>query len=69
MGAKNGVRSLIIAGLILNMSLALFGLIVCMALVTSFRLVCLSWNRGWLGWSGRMHSSFSSCWGMVWLVL
>lgn len=67
-GARNGVRSLIIAGLTLYMSLALLMLILFMVLVVSSSVMGLSWKGGCLLGSCCMLSTVM-CGGMVWLVL
>ena len=57
MGVRNGVRSLIMAGLILYMSIALSRFILFITFVTLFSFVCCSANGGW--WVCSFMSSFS----------
>ena len=64
MGPRNGVRSLMIIGLILKMSFALFGLILFMILVTFSVVVCWSSKGGCLLSSGSCMICSSWC-GMV----
>ena len=65
-GASVGVRSLIIAGLILYMPEALLGLIVFIVLVSSSNVMCLSWNGGAVEAGAVL---LMGCWGAMWVSI
>ena len=70
-GERKGVRSFMMAGLILNMSLALFGFILFITFCISSSVMCTSVNGGFSLFSiCSVFSGYCSCcWGMVSLVL